>query len=67
VRYFLTFMVSGVAVSMIAFLYGRGGFGLVLGTTAFIALGFLIAVLAIAYIAGGVERERVEIAIQPVE
>ena len=26
VRYFLTFMISGVAVSMIAFLYGRGGF-----------------------------------------
>jgi len=59
VRYFLTFMVSGVAVSMIALLYGRGGFALVLGTTAVIALGFLIAVLAIAYIASGVERARV--------
>jgi len=59
VRYFLTFMVSGVAVSMIAFLYGRGGFGLVLGTTAVIALGFLLAVLAIAFIASGVEKARV--------
>ena len=59
VRYFLTFMVSGVAVSLIALLYGRGGFPLVLGMTAFVALGFLIAVLAIAYIASGVERERV--------
>jgi MFS family permease len=59
VRYFLTFMVSGVAVSLIAVLYGRGGFPLVLGTTAFVALGFLIAVLAIAYIASGVERARV--------
>ncbi len=59
VRYFLTFMVSGVAVSMIAILYGRGGFALVLGATAFVALGFLIAVLAIAYIANGVEQERV--------
>ena len=59
VRYFLTFMVSGVAVSMIALLYGRGGFALVLGATALIALGFLIAVLAIAYIASGVERARV--------
>ena len=58
VRYFLTFMVSGVAVSMIAVLYGRGGFGLVLGATAFIALGFLVAVLLIAFIANGVERER---------
>jgi MFS family permease len=64
VRYFLTFMVSGVAVSMIAFLYGRGGFNLVLGTTAFIALGFLVAVLAIAFIANGVEKVRI---IQPAE
>jgi MFS family permease len=59
VRYFLTFMISGVAVSMIALLYGRGGFPLVLGATAFVALAFLIAVLAIAYIAAGVERDRV--------
>ncbi len=58
VRYFLTFMVSGVAVSMIALLYGRGGFNLVLGATAVIALGFLIAVLAIAIIANGVEKAR---------
>ena len=58
VRYFLTFMVSGVAVSMIAFLYGRGGFDLVLGTTALIALGFLVAVLLIALIANGVEKTR---------
>lgn len=59
VRYFLTFMISGISVSMIAFLYGRGGFPLVLGTTAFVALAFLIAVLAIAYIAANVERARV--------
>jgi MFS family permease len=56
VRYFLTFMVSGVAVAMIAFLYGRGGFDLVLGATAVIALGFLVAVLLIALIANGVEK-----------
>ncbi len=43
---------------MIALLYGRGGFGLVLGATAFIALGFLIAVLLIAFIANGVEKAR---------
>jgi MFS family permease len=66
VRYFLTFMVSGVAVSMIAFLYGRGGFNLVLGTTAVIALGFLISVLAIALIANGVEKEKAR-ALQPAE
>jgi MFS family permease len=58
VRYFLTFMSSGVAVSMIAFLYGRGGFPLVLSSTAFLALAFLLAVLAIALIAANVERER---------
>jgi len=51
-------MISGVAVSMIAVLYGRGGFSLVLSATAIIALGFLIAVLAIALIANGVERAR---------
>jgi MFS family permease len=59
VRYFLTFMVSGVAVSLIAFLYGRGGFGLVLGATAMMALGFLVAVILVAIIANGVERARV--------
>ena len=59
VRYFLTFMVSGVAVSMIALLYGRGGFNLVLGATAVTALGFLVAVLLIALIANGVEKSRV--------
>jgi MFS family permease len=58
VRYFLTFMTSGVAVSMIALLYGRGGFDLVLGATAVIALGFLVAVLLIALIANGVEKAR---------
>jgi MFS family permease len=64
VRYFLTFMVSGAAVSMIALLYGRGGFDLVLGTTAVIALGFLVAVIAIAMIANGVEKTRT---LQPAE
>ena len=59
VRYFLTFTTSSIAVLMIALLYGRGGFALVLGATAFMALAFMIAVLAIAYIAANVERERV--------
>jgi MFS family permease len=59
VRYFLTFMVSGVAVSMIALLYGRGGFDLVLGVTAAVAFALLVAVLFIAVIANGVEKARV--------
>jgi hypothetical protein len=57
-------MISGLAVSMIAFLYDRGGFDLVLGTTAIVALGFLVAVLLIALIANGVEKAR---AVQPAE
>ena len=64
VRYFITFMISGVAVSMIALLYGRGGFGLVLGTTAVVAMGFVIAAIAIAILANGVERARLP---QPAE
>jgi MFS family permease len=59
VRYFLTFMISGVAVSMIAVFYARGGFPLVLGVNALVALGFLVAVLAIALIAQHVEKARV--------
>lgn len=64
VRYFITFMVSGVAVSMIAVLYGRGGFGLVLGVTAVVAMGFLIAAIAIAIFANVVEKARLP---QPAE
>jgi MFS family permease len=56
VRYFLTFMTAGVAVSLLGVLYGRGGFGLVLGMTAVIALGFLVAALLIALLANGVEK-----------
>jgi hypothetical protein len=59
VRYFLTFMISGAAVSMIAILYGRGGFGLVLGVAAFVAFGFVVAALLIAFLANGVEKARV--------
>ncbi len=59
VRYFLTFMISGAAVSMIALLYGRGGFGLVLGVTAVVAAGFVAAVLSIAVIAQSVEKAQV--------
>jgi MFS family permease len=59
VRYFLTFMVSGAAVWMIAFLYGRGGFDLVLGVNAAVALALLVAVVFIAVIANGVEKAQV--------
>ncbi len=58
VRYFLTFLVSGAAVSAIAILYGRGGFGLVLTTTAVIALGFVFATAVIAFLVNTVEKEK---------
>jgi len=64
VRYLLTFMVSGVAVSMIALLYGRGGFSLVLGVTTLVAMGFLVAAILIAILANGVEKARLP---QPAE
>jgi MFS family permease len=64
VRYFLTFVAAGAAVSAIALLHGRGGFELVLGTTAVIALGFVFATAAIAVLVNGVERGR---AVAPAE
>jgi hypothetical protein len=66
VRYFLTFLVSGAAVSTIAVLYGRGGFDLVLGVTAVVALGFVVATAAIAVLVNDVEKERAR-AIAPAE
>jgi hypothetical protein len=58
VRYFLTFLVSGAAVSMIALLHSRGGFDLVLAVTAVVAFGFVAATAAIAMLVAGVERDR---------
>jgi MFS family permease len=66
VRYFLTFLVAGVAVSMIAFLHARGGFDLVLGVTAIVALGFVFATALIAILVNGIEKERAG-AIAPAE
>jgi MFS family permease len=66
VRYFLTFLVSGAAVSVIAFLHSRGGFTLVLGLTAAIALVFVLATGAVAILVNGVEKERAR-AVAPAE
>ena len=66
VRYFLTFVVSGAAVAIIALLYARGGFGLVLGSTAAIAFIFVIATAVIALLVNGVEKGRVR-AVAPAE
>jgi predicted MFS family arabinose efflux permease len=60
-RYFLTFLVSGAAVSLVAFLHARGGFDLVLTATAVIALGFVVATALIAVLVNGAERERARV------
>jgi MFS family permease len=67
VRYFLTFVSSGVAVSAIAFLHARGGFDLVLGLTALVALGFVVATALIAMLVHGVERRRAAAVAAPAE
>ena len=56
VRYFITYLISGAAISMIALLYSRGGFDLVLTVTAVIALGFVIGTALVAVLVNGVER-----------
>jgi len=59
VRYFLTFMVSGISASMIGLLYGRGGFDLILDAVAVMALGFLVTVVAVAVVADRAEKRGV--------
>jgi MFS family permease len=66
VRYFLSFAASGAAVSLIALLYGSGGFGLVLATTAVIAFVMMSASIVIAVLVSGVEKERAR-AVAPAE
>ena len=58
VRYFVTFLASGAAIWLIAVLHARGGFDLVLGFAAVIALGFVIGTAGIAVLVNGVEKER---------
>jgi MFS family permease len=55
VRYFLTFVAAGVAVELIAQLYGRGGFNLVLAAVAATGLMMLIGVYAMATVVHGAE------------
>lgn len=66
VRYFLTFAVSGAAVSLIAFLHGRGGFGLVLGTAAAIGLVLAVVTAVIVVLVSGAEKAQ-ERAVAPAE
>ena len=65
VRYFITYLISGAAILMIAFLHSRGGFDLVLGATAVIAFGFVVGTAGVALLVNGVERGSK--AVQPAE
>ena len=57
VRYFITYVISGAAIAMIAFLHSRGGFDLVLTITAVIAFGFVAGTVGVALLVNGVERD----------
>ncbi|HET7803797.1 MAG TPA: MFS transporter [Pseudolabrys sp.] len=59
VRYFLLFISAGVAIGMISLLHESGGFALVLGVNAFIALLLFITTLALVAMIISVEgRQR---------
>ena len=55
VRFFLSFLSSGLAVVLIAALHGRGGFGLVLGVTTAFAAVFAVATIGVALVANRIE------------
>lgn len=65
VRFFLTFISSGIAVSMIAALYGKGGFTLVLGATTACAAVFAACTVLVALLASRVEQRNTRM--QPAE
>jgi MFS family permease len=56
VRYFLTFITSGIAVQLIAMLYARGGFDLVLSAIALTGFTMLTAVYTMAVVVSGAEH-----------
>lgn len=58
VRFFLTFISSAVAVSLIAYLYSRGGFDLLLAALVGASGAFLAAVLSLVAVVSSVEARR---------
>jgi MFS family permease len=64
-RFCLLFTSAGPAVWMIAWLYDRGGFGLVLWMTAIAAAVFAVNSVAITVLVAGVESRRTHAASQP--
>jgi MFS family permease len=67
VRYFISFAVSGAAVSLIALLHGKGGFGLVLASTSMIAFALMAVTIIIAILVNGAERRTRVVQAQPAE
>jgi MFS family permease len=65
VRYFLTFISAGAAAAVIGLLHARGGFDLVLASTAAVAAVLVAAVLVFVAIVSSVEAKRA--APQPAE
>jgi MFS family permease len=67
VRYFLSFISSGIAVQLIARLYGRGGFDLVLAAIALAAFFMLVGVYVMAGAVNGAEAAQRGVQPQPAE
>lgn len=67
VRFFLAFISSGLAVSLISALHGKGGFGLVLIVTAVFAALFAVATIAISMLASRAEARLPQSSAQPAE
>jgi hypothetical protein len=66
VRYFLTFVAAGVAVSAIAVMHRMGGFDLVLTSVAGLTIITFVGVAAINVLVSGAEARPAE-AVQPAE
>jgi predicted MFS family arabinose efflux permease len=67
VRYFLAFISSAIAVQMIAQLYSRGGFSLVLSAIALAAFVMLVGVYVMAAAVNGAEAAQRAMQPQPAE
>ncbi|MDI1345653.1 MAG: MFS transporter [Pseudolabrys sp.] len=65
VRYFTLFISAGVAIAMISLLHKSGGFALVLGANAIVALAMFIATLGLVTLIYGIEARHA--AAQPAE
>jgi hypothetical protein len=65
VRYFTLFISAGAAVAMISLLHNAGGFGMVIGVNAIIALTMFVCTVALAMLIVSIETRHA--AAQPAE